>query len=78
MLRFRLIALPESFGQLVALQVLELGRNQLTTLPASFGDLIALQVLGEPADDLTLPESFCQFIEAFPPGSGSGKSGFEW
>ena len=32
-----LTTLPESFGQLGALRILDLHHNQLTTLPASFG-----------------------------------------
>ena len=39
------LALPGSFGQLAAMQSLELDQNQLTTLPESFGKLAALQTL---------------------------------
>ena len=34
-------SLPEGFGQLVALQALELDLNQLSSLPESFGQLSA-------------------------------------
>ena len=40
-----LMALPESFGGLKALHILNLAHNQLTTLPGSFGNLQALQTL---------------------------------
>ena len=35
--------MPESFGQLMALQELRLDRNRLTALPESLGQLTALQ-----------------------------------
>ena len=41
----QLTTLPESFGQLRALDNLDLHNNQLTTLPASFGRLLALTEL---------------------------------
>ena len=53
----QLSSLPESFGQLTALQTLVLAENQLSSLPESFGQLTALQYL----DYLSsLPESFGQ------------------
>ena len=55
----RVSALPESFGQLLALQRLELGVNELSMLPDSFGKLVALETLDLAANRLeTLPESF--------------------
>ena len=38
-------ALPDSFGELVALRDLELHHNELTELPASFGQLGNLERL---------------------------------
>merc|ERR1712217_693554 len=59
----QLTSLPESFGNLVALQELGLFRNQLTTLPESFGNLVALQGLGLFRNQLTsLPESFSNLV----------------
>ena len=39
----QLTALPESLGQLTALQMLNLSGNRLTALPESLGQLTALQ-----------------------------------
>ena len=43
LMRKDLSALPESFGQLLALQRLSLDSKQLTALPESFGQLVALK-----------------------------------
>ena len=40
-----LMELPESLGQLIALQTLDLSGNQLSALPESLGQLTALQKL---------------------------------
>ncbi len=54
-------AVPESFGQLAALQWLYLHENQLTVLPESFGQLAVLQQLYLHENQMTvLPESFGQ------------------
>ena len=54
-------ALPESFGQLAALQTLDLNNNRLSALPESFGRLAALQNLELGGNQLSaLPESFGQ------------------
>ncbi len=55
----RLTSLPESFGDLLALQDLCLDNTPLTSLPESFGSLISLQWLHLHNTRLTsLPESF--------------------
>jgi len=57
----QLAMLPESIGQLTALQFLRLDGNQLTTLPESIGQLTALQDLWLQHNQLTtLPESIVQ------------------
>ena len=51
-------ALPESFGNLFALEVLNLHFNHLTELPKSIGNLFALEVLNLWSNKLTtLPDS---------------------
>ena len=56
-----LTRLPETLGQLTALQSLDLSINQLTTLPEWLGQLTALQGLGLRNNQLTtLPESLGQ------------------
>ncbi|MEK7340358.1 MAG: leucine-rich repeat domain-containing protein, partial [Verrucomicrobiota bacterium] len=55
----QLETLPESFGNLQALQTLNLFNNQLRALPESIGNLQALQTLKLQNNQLeTLPESF--------------------
>mmetsp|Transcript_82103 Transcript_82103/g.158631 ORF Transcript_82103/g.158631 Transcript_82103/m.158631 type:complete len:278 (-) Transcript_82103:115-948(-) len=57
----RLTALPESFGQLLNLQMLQITDGPLSMLPESFGQLLALQSLNLRYNELgTLPESFGQ------------------
>ena len=52
--------LPESVGELVALQTLGLRNNALAALPASVGRLRALQSLSLGRNALeALPDSFC-------------------
>ena len=56
-----LLELPESLGQLTALETLFLYRNQLTALPESLGQLTALQTLDLSGNQLSaLPESLGQ------------------
>ena len=58
---FYITALPESFGQLSALQTLDLRSTQITALPESFGQLSALQWLDLSSTQITaLPESIGQ------------------
>merc|ERR1712137_873607 len=59
--RNELSGLPESFGQLHALQHLDLQFNRLSSLPESFGQLTALRHLVLDENQLSsLPESFGQ------------------
>ena len=59
----QLMMLPETFGQLVALQRLNLQGNKLATLPQTFGQLLALQRLYLQSNKLaTLPETVCQLV----------------
>merc|ERR1719210_523255 len=54
-------SLPESFGQLKALQNFDINCNLLSSLPESFGQLMALQQLDISETELTsLPKSFGQ------------------
>jgi len=58
-LNLKLQTLPESFGELKKLQILELSYNNLTSLPESFGNLKDLHTLLLNNNKLTfLPETF--------------------
>ena len=60
----KLKELPESLSQLLQLQSLNLGGNQLTTLPESLGQLSQLQTLDLGSNQLTtLPESLGQLSQ---------------
>ncbi|MFX1532743.1 MAG: TIR domain-containing protein [Promethearchaeota archaeon] len=59
----RLNSLPESFGQLRNLQILNLRGNRLDSLPESFGQLTSLQTLNLRWNDLrSLPETFGNLV----------------
>ena len=50
--------MPETFGNLTALQYLRIEQNQMTSLPETFGNLAALNVLKMSQNQLrSLPES---------------------
>eukprot|EP00930_Biecheleria_cincta_P089191 TRINITY_DN78460_c0_g1_i1.p1 TRINITY_DN78460_c0_g1~~TRINITY_DN78460_c0_g1_i1.p1 ORF type:complete len:247 (-),score=19.93 TRINITY_DN78460_c0_g1_i1:320-994(-) len=55
----RMTQLPDSFGQLAALETVDSSRNELAHLPSNFGRLISLQTLELRYNKLTrLPDSF--------------------
>ena len=59
----RLLAVPESLGELVALKELHLGENWLASVPQSLGQLVALRRLDLGNNQLaSVPESLGQLV----------------
>ena len=54
-----LTKLPENFGNLIALQSLNIGGNKLKSLPKSFSNLISLKILELDEEQIKyLPDSY--------------------